>query len=212
MKRCAAIAFIVLYLCVLGYGLAAHVLEYNNLANPGMYYIVWDMYCGWSAYETRLHIVAEGRSGRMYELESPWGSYRPFGAIDRRHYDAGAVHCGAMARNILAHTEHEPIERIFLIEESWSKKYNLSPELWSQFHEEPYEPVSYFRLRAWFTSDGVCQERYLDIGGYLAHQAVASNPRLQNDIIKGRQFEALRQMPTGYPGGVIPASATAAQE
>ncbi len=211
MKRYAAIAFIVLYLALLGYGLAAHVLVYNNVAHPGMYFIVWDMYCGWSAYECRVHIVAEGESGNLYELESPWGSFHPFGSIDRRHYDNNVVHCGHIGRNILAHTEHEPMERIFVIEESWSKKYNLSPELWSQFHDEPFEPVSYFRPRAWFSVDGVCQERYLDIGSYLAHQAVASNPRLRNAMARGRPYFAIDPQASRF-GGVVPASGTSARE
>lgn len=156
MKRYVTIAFIVLYLGVLCYGLAAHMLVYNVAANPGMYFIVWDMYCGWSAYETRLHIVAEGESGQLYELEPPWGSFHPFGSIDRRNYDVNAMHLGNIGRNILNHTEHEPIDRIFVIEESWSKKYNLSPELWQQFYDEPFEPVTYFRRRALFNADGVC--------------------------------------------------------
>lgn len=211
MKRYAAIAFIVLYLATLGYGLAAHVLVYNNVANPAMYFIVWDMYCGWSAYECRLHIVAEGESGQLYELESPWGSFHPFGSIDRRHYDNNVVHLGQIGRNILAHSDHEPMERLIVIEESWSKKYNLSPEVWAQFHDEPYEPRSYFRSRALFAVDGTCIERYLDIGSYLAHQAVASNPRLRNAMSRGRPFYVMDQQASGS-GAVVPASATSVSE
>ncbi len=211
MKRYVTIAFIVLYLGVLCYGLAAHMLVYNVAANPGMYFIVWDMYCGWSAYETRLHIVAEGESGQLYELEPPWGSFHPFGSIDRRNYDVNAMHLGNIGRNILNHTEHEPIDRIFVIEESWSKKYNLSPELWQQFYDEPFEPVTYFRRRALFNADGVCLERYLDIGSHLAHQAVASNPRLRGAMSRGRPFIAVDPQSSRF-GGVVPASATAVPE
>lgn len=211
MKRYVAIAFIVLYLGVLCYGLAAHMLVYNVVANPGMYFIVWDMYCGWAAYETRLHLVAEGESGNLYELEPPWGSFHPFGSIDRRNYDVNVVHLGQLGRNILEHTEHEPIQRVFVVEEAWSKKYNLPPELWQQFYDEPFEPVSYFRRRALFTPDGVCLERYLDISGHLAQQAVTSNPRLRSAISRGRAYMAVDPQTARF-GGVIQASDTASPE
>ncbi len=68
MRRGIVIGFIVCYLLVLGFGIFSHALGYKSTDHVGMYYLIWDMYCGWSGYEYRQHLVAQGVSGQQYEL------------------------------------------------------------------------------------------------------------------------------------------------
>jgi hypothetical protein len=96
-----------------------------------MYYFVWDMFCGWSAYDSRMHIVAEGESQTFYRLTpAPWGEFQPFGSLGREHYDSFNGHGVNIGMNVLKHTQHEPMVRLFVIEESWAKKYNLPDAVW----------------------------------------------------------------------------------
>jgi hypothetical protein len=148
MKRLLAVGTIVAYLGVLLAGLGSHALNYRTSAHPTMYFIVWDMFCGWSAYEDRTHIIGQGESGRYYDLASaPWGDYRPFGDVARHHYDPFAAHSGVLAQSTLRHTEHEPIQQIFIVQEMWAKKFNLPDKLWNERYPEPKNPHSYFHVR-----------------------------------------------------------------
>ena len=104
MKRIAATGFIVGYLALLVYGTGSHILNYRTHDRPGIYFIVWDMYCGWDAYETRRHLVAEGVSGQCYNLApAPWGEFAPFGSASRGDLDYMGNYSGAIARNVLQH-------------------------------------------------------------------------------------------------------------
>jgi hypothetical protein len=57
MKRWITHLTIAAYLGVLTWGVVSHALGYKTGMHPGMYFIVWDMFCGWSAYEVRYHLV-----------------------------------------------------------------------------------------------------------------------------------------------------------
>jgi len=113
---------------------------------------------------------------------SPWGEFVPFGSAARHHYDSSASFTGAIASHILEHTDHEPIAEIMLVEEAWSKKYNIPDSIYLSRYEEPKAKRSYFRPRILLTPDGEIRERNIDWTGWLAHQAVIDNPRLQKNI------------------------------
>lgn len=147
-------AFIALYLGWLGHGVVCHALQFRVGAHPAMYFTVWDMFCGWSAWADRTHIVAEGESGRYYELTTPWQEYHPFSDLGRQHYDPIGHFGGRIGAHRLRHTRHEPIRGIHLISESWSKKFNLPDSLWHALHDEPRRPTHYFRQTASFSPDG----------------------------------------------------------
>ena len=120
MKRIVAVSTITGYLAVLLVGLCAHALNYKASSHPGMYFLVWDMFCGWSAYEDRTHIIGQGESGRFYELApGPWGDYQPFGDPGRQNYDPFANHSVTLAMNTLRYSEHEPMHRIYVVQETW---------------------------------------------------------------------------------------------
>lgn len=179
MKRWIAVLVISGYLGSLAFGIVAHTFHVGANSNPGMYFVVWDMFCGWGAYSNRTHLVAEGESGAFYELSpAPWGSVKPFGPADRLHYDSSYRLTPSMIRNNLRNTKHEPIARVFVIEETWSKKFNLPDELWDAAYDEPKDKHSYFHVR------GICSQAgevlQANAGWYQQQErrSVGDNPRV----------------------------------
>ncbi len=199
MKRWLSKLTIVCYLSTLAFGIFSHTLSYKNVSHPFMYYIVWDMFCGWSAHDTRVHIISEGESGKYYELTpAPWGELTPYGSIGRRHYDMWAQFGYQFAHNTLAHTRHEPMTRIFVIEESWAKKYNMPDWLWNQRYDEPKDPKMYYHVRQVMDANGsmlVNQPSWLAM---QAHASISRNPRLQTDMQRNRPFYALDPRNNSY--------------
>ena len=97
MRRVMACGIIGTYLLMLVFGLFSHALGYKSTDHVGMYFLVWDMYCGWCGYEVRHHIVAQGESGQYYELSPPpWGDFVAFGAAGRHDYDCSASFTGTL--------------------------------------------------------------------------------------------------------------------
>ncbi|MBI1345369.1 hypothetical protein GC163_03690 [bacterium] len=212
MRRWLATGFITSYLAFLGWGIVSHALKFQVFSHPVMYFTVWDMFCGWQAYESRIHIVAEGDSGTFYELSPPpWGDFAPFGDLARVHYDALGNSFVRIAQNTLKNTEHEPIRRMLVVEECWQKKYNLPEHLWAMRFDEPKDPKSYFWLRATFTPEGDLMYAGPDFVGYHASLAVCENPRLMSDAKRGRPFfsvnpalrgdQSLLNDPSAWAGG-----------
>jgi hypothetical protein len=194
MKRLLASIFISSYLSILAYGVVCHALTYRSDQHPMMYFIVWDMFCGWSAFADGTAIVAEGESGKFYELApAPWGEIVPFGSMQRHDYDYLKRHYRDIALNTLRHTQHEPITRIFVVEAAWSKKFDLPDALWKERFDVPKDPKKYYRLRAEMDGEGMLVRHYtawLDSQGY---KVVADNPRLMNDSRNGQSFFAVDQ-------------------
>ena len=75
-KWCAGL-FMGCYLTVLSCGIVGHALKIGLAGNTLSYYVVWDMFCGWQAYDQRTHLIAESDSGKYYELREPWGEFCP---------------------------------------------------------------------------------------------------------------------------------------
>jgi hypothetical protein len=186
LKRWATHLFIAGYLAALLYGVVAHAIGFNRNTHLGMYFIVWDMYYGWDSFEIRRHLVGEGESGEYYDLSPPWKELTPFWAEERHHFDYLALHSGRVATNTLRHVQVEPIERIFVVEEAWSKKYNLSEDSWKRRFDEPRQKLSYFYIRGIFEPDGRCVRRHIDWKSHLVYQSMMNNPRLRNDVVRGR--------------------------
>ncbi|MBW3542605.1 MAG: hypothetical protein KY476_20270 [Planctomycetes bacterium] len=192
MKRRLAVLTIVSYLTALSWGVVGHALSVGTASHPAMYFVVWDMFCGWAAWSQRMHIVGEGESGRYYELApGPWGPFRPFGKLDRRNYDPNGIYAGRLALNCLRHTRHEPIVRIFVVEESWPKKFNLPEHLWAMRYEEPKDVQTYYRVRHVLTGEGALVETYSPWLEYQAGLALADNPRLRADARRSTPFYAI---------------------
>ncbi|MEZ6067621.1 MAG: hypothetical protein R3B90_18360 [Planctomycetaceae bacterium] len=190
MRHWKASLFISVYLGALVFGLFSHAMSFLKLSHPAMYFIVWDMYCGWAGYENRMHLVGEGESGVYYDLSPPWGSFVPYGSADRESYDMYGSHGATMAINTLEHSEHEPIVRIMVVEESWSKKYNLPDVLWDAQYDVPKEPYSYYHVIAVNNRTGEFLERSSPWLTTQAEKSVMENPRLVADMRKGHTFFA----------------------
>lgn len=192
MKRWLSHGTIVVYLAALSWGIVSQTIKVGTGAHPVMYFLVWDMFCGWSSYECRMHIIGEGESGRYYELApGPWGEFKPFGEIGRRHYDVMGNHTPRLALNAIRQTKHEPMTRVFVVEECWAKKFNLPDELWSRCFDAPKDVRSYFHLRHVYTPDGALVQSYPT---WLSQQfalCLADNPRLLGDARRNRPFFSL---------------------
>jgi len=102
MKRWLTHSFIAAYLLALSWGIVAHAVNFGTGAHPAMYYVVWDMFCGWTSYSSRTLIIGQGESGKYYELApGPWGEFKPFGKLGRRNYDPSGTHSPKLALNAL---------------------------------------------------------------------------------------------------------------
>jgi len=192
MKRWLAHLTIVLYLGSLATGIFCHAVNLGLSSHPVMYFLVWDMFCGWSTWSNRLELVGQGESGAYYDLGSPpWGDFYPFGELPRRHYDATGNFTPRMALNCLRHTEHEPMARIFVVEVWWPKMYNLPDHLWDRRFGRPKDMQKYYQIRHIFTPDGVLLQTN---PGWLNQQhaiAMGNNPRLQADVRRMSPFLAV---------------------
>lgn len=189
MKRWLTHGFIVAYLSALTGGIAAHTLQFGHAAHPAMYFVVWDMFCGWSAFSGRTNFIAEGQSGAYYELSpAPWGEFHPFGKLGRRHYDVLFNASHRMALNVLKHTDHEPITRVFVVEECWPKKFNVPDDVWNRRHAEPKDVKKYYHVKSVLAPDGTFLAVYPT---WLSRQyalSVTNNPRLTAQARRGRDF------------------------
>ncbi|NQV23950.1 MAG: hypothetical protein HQ518_06235 [Rhodopirellula sp.] len=181
MKRWGTHTVITIYLSILTIGVAAHAVQYHQHSHPLTYFVVWDMFCGWTAWESRTHILAEGESGEFYELApGPWGSFSAYSEnVSRQHYDPFGEHMLRQAQNALAHTSHEPIRQILVVEESWSKKYNLPAHLAGRLTPRPAGKHSYVHIRDVFLPDGTPVERRDAWLNLQSQAALMDNPRLQ---------------------------------
>jgi uncharacterized membrane protein len=188
IRRISAVVFIVGYLSCLTWGIGAHALKMGLQGNTIGYYFVWDMFCGWAAYDNRTHIIAEGSSGQYYEVNEPWGEFHPFGNVARINYDVSNSLISKHINNVLRHTAHEQIDRVYVVEEVWPKQYNVPERLWNKFYNEPRDKVSYFNVRAVCTAEGnVISSR----PGWFDQQtmmSVSDNPRLKQVAQKANPF------------------------
>lgn len=192
MKRCLAVGVIAAYLGSLLFGIAAHALNFKADIHPAMYFVVWDMFCGWAGYENRTHIIGEGESGKFYQLApGPWGDFNPFGDISRHHYDPFVNHAITIAHNTLRHADHEPMQRIFVVDEVWAKKFNLADPLWERRYTESKQPHSYYHLRQVFDGQGQLITLYPGWFDYQAGLCLSDNPRIWREAQQGKPFYQL---------------------
>lgn len=191
MKRWLTHATIVLYLAALSWGIFAHTLRAGNGVHPAMYFVVWDMFCGWSSWASKVHIIGEGESGTYYELgPAPWGDLHPFGSLDRQDYDPNAIFSARLAVNCLKHTQHEPILRIFVVEEYWPKKVKLMAGVQTAEGQPPPDFQKYYRVRHVFTGEGQFQQTFTDWLSYQSGICISNNPRLRAETRKSAPFYA----------------------
>ncbi len=199
MKRLAATAFITLYVTALSWGIVAHAVKLGVNSHPAMYFVVWDMFCGWSAYAERTQVIAEGESGRYYQVApAPWGELNPFGHIDRRHYDPSGDLMPRLIRNNLKHTSHEPITAVYIVEEVWPKKYNMPDHIWAERFLEPKDLQKYFNIKRVYNADGVLMQCNQSWHGLQLARSI-SNPRLHRQAAGSQPFFTVSPGSSGNP-------------
>jgi hypothetical protein len=183
MRRYLVGTFIATYLSALGFGLACQTMKTGTTMHPGMYFIVWDMYCGWAAYNHNFRAVAEGVSGTFYDLNPPpWGTFRPFNTLDRFQSLMPISAQAKMTAHFAKHTKHEPIARMFVIEESWAKQFDLPEYIWKGRNAIARTPHRYTKVFLELAGDGSMMANYPLWLEAQSQRMVADNPRLQQEI------------------------------
>jgi hypothetical protein len=178
-RRWAAAIFITTYLSWLAFGIVGQALKLNAVGNTLGYFNVWDMFCGWHAYDNRTHLIGEDAAGRYYAIREPWGAFQPFGHVDRINYDVSNNLAPRHIRHVLSRTAHPPIDRVYVVQEIWPKHFNAPDRHWAHYFHEPREPVSYYNLRAICRADGTPIEAYPDWFSLQINKSIADNPRLK---------------------------------
>ena len=185
-SKVTAGVFIACYLSLLSAGIVGHAMKIGLAGNTLSYFFVWDMFCGWQAYDQRTHLIAETDDGRFLEVREPWGEFCPYGNLGRFQYDFASYLAPKHIQHVLAHTEHAPISCVFLVQESWPKQYNLPDSLWKQNFESPPDKLSYFHLRGIYSEQGHLLRRYPDWFEQQRVSSIADNPRLKREAHQAR--------------------------
>lgn len=190
--------FIWCYLLVLSSGIVAHALKVGMARNALSYFVVWDMFCGWQAYDQRLHFIAETSDGRYFDVEEPWGAFRPFGHVGRVHYDFSSRLLSKHINHIVSHTAHDPFDCVYIVQECWPKQYNLPDAMWEQNFCGPRDKMSYYHLRAVCDSRGDVMNLYPDWYQQQKLNSIADNPRVRHQARQSRSsFGVLYTPPSG---------------
>jgi hypothetical protein len=200
LRRILTTVLICSYLSALTWGVCAHVMKAGLQGNTLSYFVVWDMFCGWQAFDNRTPIIAEGASGQFYDLRAPWGEFTPFGNVPRIHYDVTNHLAAKHVRNVLTHTTHEPIDHVYVIQEIWPKQFNMPDRLWEQFFEEPKDVVKYYNLRAVLNSQGATLRSWPDWYEKQTLLSIADNPRLKRASQQAQPFYNTFIQPTRQVG------------
>ena len=178
-RRVAISAGITLYVGLLLYGVLIHTFNLPAKPTLGGYFIVWDMFCGWSGYERRYHFIAEGVSGTYYDAsEVPGRVVKLHGSTPRRHHDHQGIFAGELVKSVLARTDHEPILRVYVVEENWPKRFNLPPSLRPEGLRK--EKVSYWHTRGVLNEFGDPIRHFPSWFTVQADAAVYCNPILRS--------------------------------
>lgn len=166
------------YLAVLIYGVLLHTFDLPGKVSVPGYLVVWDMYCGWCGYERRVHFVAEGESGTYYDASQiPGAVITPHGQTPRHNFDFQNTFSGKLAQSVLARTEHEPIQRIFVVEQHWPKRFNLPESL--RGSTGPSERQVYWHTQAIYNANGEALRVHPDWLALQNDRAIYDNPKLK---------------------------------
>lgn len=194
MRRWIACSFIACYVSALGYGLAWQTVKIGAPRHPAMYFLIWDMYCAWGAYDHGFRAVAEGVSGNYYELNPPpWGTFRPFNTLDRFQSINAAENQARFAKLVADKTKHEPIARMFVIEQCWPKQYDLPEYIWNTYNAIPRDPFRYNKVLVELSGDGQLTAAHKSWIDSQSEATLADNPRIQQEVRNGRPFHLIER-------------------
>lgn len=191
-NRTAISVGIMAYLGLLIAGVVMHTFDTVGKNSAPAYLIVWDMFCGWNSYERRLHFIAEGESGTYYDAsEVPSRVITPHGPTARRHFDFHNQFTGRMAAGVLARTSHEPIRRVFVVEEHWPKRFNLPASLRGDAGLK--EKTSYWHTQAVYSPDGELVQAKPLWAATQRQKSLFDNPRIRAAADRNRTYFAVNE-------------------
>jgi hypothetical protein len=190
MKRRLHNVVITTYILALASGFMAISL---HLAVPGqtlLYFLTFNMFCGWSSFEARMHLIGEGESGTFYELgPGPWGEFDPYGKIPRQHYDSHFENGWPIAENTLRHTVHEPMVRVIVVEEEYPKRLNIPAALYEAYYHKPKVAQRYFNTRFVMDAHGRVLSEQLEWLRIQDQVSITDNPRLLSEASQHHAVE-----------------------
>jgi hypothetical protein len=212
MKRWMVNAGIGVYLTALVFGFLCVAFRVQLFSVP-VYFLTFNMYGGWSGYDCKMQILGEGQSGRFYVLSpGPWGEFHPYSShLSRQCYDQEFEYGHILARAGLAHTQHEPILRTFVVEQEYPKKFNLSDAQYEAYYEKPKPQRIYSHMRMVLSPEGEILTASPTWLRYQDNLSIVDNPRLVTDATRSRPFLWSAQqgrVPATYSGNAdAPAAA-----
>jgi hypothetical protein len=201
MKRWILNASIAGYIGALAFGFLC-VAGQVTLYFPPMYFLTFNMYGGWSGYDAKMQVLGEGESGKFYVLSpGPWGEFRPYSCnLSRQCYDQVFEYGRILARPGLKHTQHEPILRMFVVEQEYPKKFNLPDAQYAAYYGKPNPHRIYSHTRMVMNAEGEILSQNAPWLHYQDNLSVVDNPRLVTDATRSRPFLWSAQQAPG-PGG-----------
>ncbi len=212
MKRWIVNAGIYGYLAALLFGFLCVACQVQFFSVP-MYFLTFNMYGSWSGYDCKMQVLGEGQSGRFYVLSpGPWGEFDPYSShVPRQSYDQAFEYGSILARPALAHTKHEPILRIFVIEQEYPKKFNLTDAQFEAYYGKPKPQRIYSHTRMVMSPEGEILSSAQTWLRYQDNLSIVDNPRLVTDATRSRPFiwsAQQRRLPATYSGNAdAPAAA-----
>ncbi len=201
MKRWLVNAGLCGYLAALVFGFLC-VASQVRFFFPPLYFLTFDMYGGWSGYDAKMQIIGEGESGRFYKLSpGPWGEFDPYSSrLSRQCYDQAFEYGRILIRPALAHTEHEPILRVFVVEQEYPKKFNLPDAQYEAYYQKPNPHRVYSHTRMVIDPEGQILSESPTWLRFQDNLCVVDNPRLVTNATHNRPFLWSVQQAPG-PGG-----------
>jgi hypothetical protein len=201
MQRWIVNTVIAGYLVAMAFGLLCVACQVQFFSVPA-YFFTFNMYGGWCGYDARMQVIGEGESGRFYTLSpGPWGEFDPYSShVPRQSYDQAFEYGSILARPALAHTKHEPILRIFVIEQEYPKKFNLTDAQFEAYYNKPKPQRIYSHVRMALSPQGEIITQNSTWLRYQDNQALVDNPRLVAEATRNRPFIWSAQQAPG-PGG-----------
>ncbi|HXY33513.1 MAG TPA: hypothetical protein VEI07_04750 [Planctomycetaceae bacterium] len=200
MKRWILNVGICGYLAALAFGFLCVACQVQFFSVP-MYFLTFNMYAGWSGYDAKMQIIGEGQSGRFYVLSpGPWGEFDPYSRFSRQCYDQAFEYGRILMRPALAHTQHEPILRVFVVEQEYPKKFNLTDAQYEAYYQKPKQKRIYSHTRMVLSPEGEILTQQPTWLRFQDNLSIVDNPRLVADATVTRPFIWSAQQPPG-PGG-----------
>jgi hypothetical protein len=204
MKRWIVNVGICGYVGALAFGFCCVATSVVFFSVP-MYFLTFNMYAGWSGYDAKMQIIGEGQSGRFYVLSpGPWGEFNPYSSrLSRQCYDQAFEYGRILMRPGLAYTQHEPILRIFAVEQQYPKKFNLPDAQYEAYYLKPKPQRIYSHTRMVLSPEGEILTQQPTWLRYQDNLAIVDNPRLVANATISRPFVWSAQQapgPGGYPG------------